>query len=229
MKTFTLEKKTALLTEIEKHRQADQILQGTYGKEESGIWRGCAVGCSIHSLSIMEGKDLKTSDHHLYETELGIPEALAHLEDRIFEGLPKEKALLWPGRFIQAVSPEADLSLVLPKFYLKLLIDKEHGVKQYALEDGKKAIDMVVKVHRNHIKTGSVDESAWSAAESAAWSAAESAAESAAWSAAESARSAAESAAESARSAAESARSAAESAHHEWLADVLVKILEETK
>ena len=229
MVTFTFEKKNKLLEQIEWHRDNDMIAQGSYDNGKEGKERRfCAVGCSIHSLNILEGKDLETDDHKSYEGELGIPEAIAYLEDTIFEGLPKEKALLWPGQFITAVNPEADLSLVLPKFYLKLLLDKDHGVKQWALEDGKKAIDMVALVHENHIKTGTLDESAarsaWSAAESAARSAAESAARSVVRSAwlVWSARSAAESAAWSA------AWSAAESAHYEWLAEVLLEILQET-
>src|SRR6266516_1778864 len=95
--------KTDFLTEITKHEKADQIIQGTYGEGEGDSWRGCAVGCSIHSLNRLQGKDFSTSSHKVYETELGIPEWLARLEDRIFEGLPKADAMEWPRRFAQAI------------------------------------------------------------------------------------------------------------------------------
>lgn len=53
MKAFTKSiKKTEFLAEVRKHRENDQIVQGTYGKE-NGKWRGCAVGCSIHSINLL--------------------------------------------------------------------------------------------------------------------------------------------------------------------------------
>ena len=101
---------------IEKHRQADHIIQGTYGEDSNGYWKGCAVGCSIHSLNRLKGKKFSTSDHSIYETELGIPEWLARLEDTIFEGLPKAEAVKWPERFTQAIPVGADLGPVKCQF-----------------------------------------------------------------------------------------------------------------
>ena len=246
MKTFTKEKKDALLTEIIHHQEADQIIQGTYGNDKDGkAWKGCAVGCSIHSLNKLEDKKFKLEDHHVYETELGIPKSLAYLEDRLFEGMPPENALTWPARFISAVPVETDLSLVLPAFYIRILTDEEHGVRQWAFDDGKKAIDQVVEVHKSHIAIGIRDEesasSAYSAALSAAYSAVDSA-YSAALSAERSERSAAYSAARSAaysaaysavdsasHSAAHSAASAVDSAQYVWMSDVLIECLENSQ
>lgn len=38
--------KRDLLAEVEKHRLADAIIAGTYGKIDGGKFKGCAVGCS---------------------------------------------------------------------------------------------------------------------------------------------------------------------------------------
>lgn len=65
--------KKKYVARVKAHRDADEIVKGIYW--ENG--KGCAVGCTI------EGRD-----HSKYETELGIPRILAHLEDTIFEGLP---------------------------------------------------------------------------------------------------------------------------------------------
>ncbi len=73
--------KSMLVKEIEWHRKQDMIIKGTYEKVENGKWRGCAVGCSIHSLNLKLGKDFKTSEHKVYEDQLGIPRQLAYLED----------------------------------------------------------------------------------------------------------------------------------------------------
>jgi len=128
MRTFTKEKKTALLREIKKHREADQIIKGSYG-EENGTWKGCAVGCSVRSLNILEGKNYKTNDHTVYEKELGIPVELAYLEDELFEAMPLEQALFWPERFIKAVPTGADLSHVIAKLVIWQFEDAKYGLK----------------------------------------------------------------------------------------------------
>lgn len=68
------ELKRRMIEEIGKHEAADAIVQGTYGDvDEEGKWKGCAVGCSIKSLGAIQGEDLSTSDHGIFETKLGIP------------------------------------------------------------------------------------------------------------------------------------------------------------
>jgi hypothetical protein len=221
MKTFTKDiTKKDLLKEIEKHRKADQIVQGTYGKK-NGQWRGCAVGCSIHSINNLKNTRYQTGNHSVYEKELGIPEWLARLEDTIFEGLPVEDAKKWPGQFIKAIPENVDLEPVKWKFSVYLMkenIDRVLGldISDELKEEVVSGIRKVLAVHENAIKTGKWDKSAAaSAAESAERSAAESAAsaaESAASAAESAARSAAESAERSAWSAERSAWSAAASA-----------------
>lgn len=106
--------KTAYLQRVKDHAEADEIIKGVY-------WRGgkgCAVGCTIHS-----------DKHNAYETELGIPEMLARLEDRIFEGSSEKYAKTWPERFLKAIKPGADLSKVGWKFQHWLLLDKNYGVE----------------------------------------------------------------------------------------------------
>jgi hypothetical protein len=105
--------KAKYLRRVRAHEKADEIIHGQYW--ENG--KGCAVGCTVHS-----------SDHGAYETELGIPEELARLEDCIFEGQTNGHAKEWPGRFLGAIRPGANLSLVWPKFAVRLLTDKDFGV-----------------------------------------------------------------------------------------------------
>jgi len=191
------------------------------GKEK---FKACAVGCSIHSYNIKRGKNLDTSKHSVYQTELGIPESLAHLEDYLFETIPDDKATKWPVEFLKAVPVGADLSLVAPKFIAGILRDV---VKQKYVKDDKevvKAVLDVAKLWEEVISGKKVKSAVWSAARSAARSAAEnaawSAAENAAWSAAESA----------ARSVARSvARRAAESAAAYKMSRRLLKIMRACK
>lgn len=100
------------LTRLEDHYKSDEIIKGTYW--EKG--KGCAVGCTIHS-----------SDHSLYESELGIPIWLAKLEDRIFEGLPNDKAKEWPLKFIKCIEPGINLENIKIPFLIYIVesvIDK---------------------------------------------------------------------------------------------------------
>ena len=218
-----VELKSLFVAEIIRHRKADQILQGTYGKE-NGKWQGCAVGCSIHSLNLKLGKSYDTSDHSVYETELGIPEWMARLEDTIFEGLPKVEAMRWPERFAKAVPVGVNLEPVKWKFCAFILKENIERVLTLKISDNLKkqvvdALRGVLTLHETAIKTGN-----W--AKSSSWSA-ESAARSAARSAESAAESAARSAAESARSAAWSARSAARSAEYVRMVDKLIQLLKE--
>ena len=151
--------KALMLKEVEKHRKADQIIQRTYGEEIDGTWKGCAVGCSIHSLNAKLGTKYATNDHSVYETALGIPEWLARLEDGIFEGLPVSEAKKWPGEFLKAVPVGATLEPVkwqFCAFILKRNIDRVLALD--IADDLKKqvvdAIRSVLAVHENAIKTG---------------------------------------------------------------------------
>lgn len=101
------------LQRVRSHAAADEIAKGQYvGKGKNGKPQMCAVGCTIHG-----------SDHSAYERELGIPQILARLEDRIFENLPEDLMKTWPDRFLSAITVGTDLSKVWPKFAIFLLID----------------------------------------------------------------------------------------------------------
>jgi hypothetical protein len=197
------------LDRIYAHAKADNFIKGKYW--ENG--KGCAVGCTIES-----------DNHKAYETELGVPEWLARLEDTIFENLPNDLAKKWPVQFLEAINLGSDLENIKKPFIIYLMNENLKSIRScvYNVEKNpevKKAIDLVEAAILQMIeaqescdadKISAAESAARSAARSAVWSA-ESAAESAARSA-ESTRSAAESAvwsAESAARSAESTRSAA--------------------
>ena len=101
--------KQQYLDRVKAHREAGNLVRGT------SWWkgRGGAIGCTIES-----------ADRERYETELGIPVALAHLKGRLFEGLPVEDRQAWPERFLKAIDPGADLSQVADRWALWLLSDE---------------------------------------------------------------------------------------------------------
>jgi len=101
--------KERYLDRVERHKQADSIMQG-YGYWTDG--KGCAVGCTIHS-----------AEHRDYETKLGVPAQIAHLEDQLFEEMSKQDAREWPGRFLEAIPVGADLSKVWARFAIWMIRD----------------------------------------------------------------------------------------------------------
>lgn len=164
------ELKTQFVALIEQHRAADQIAQG------HGYWqdeRGCAIGCSIHSLNQITGSRAHTNDHGAYETLIGVPRILAKLEDGIFEALPADRAQLWPGEFADAIRPGADLALVWPRFAVWLLVDEADGVIRYAKTDAQRtAIRRVADLYVRAVAGGTVDRQTWRDAADAAAAAA---------------------------------------------------------
>ena len=108
--------KQKYLDRVRAHAAADEIIKGHHWQNG----KGCAVGCTIHS-----------GDHAAFETDLGIPQLLARLEDRLFEGMPNDAAKLWPEEFLSAINVGADLSKIWPKFALWLIVDPKHGVIKY--------------------------------------------------------------------------------------------------
>ena len=110
--------KKKYLARVTAHQKADEIVKGYYW--EKG--KGCAVGCTIHS-----------GDHKAYETELGIPEWLAKLEDRIFEGLPLKRAKQWPKEFLEAINIGSDLNKIKISFLIVVVesVDDKYDHKKY--------------------------------------------------------------------------------------------------
>lgn len=183
--------KAKYLKRVRNHLAADNLIRGK-GWEDG---KGCAIGCTLEAY-----------DHKRYETELGIPEWLARVEDTLFEGMTLKKSKTWPEVFLKAVKPGVDLSKAKAPFMIIVLKSALTSFDHVKYPEVKKVLDQTIMLW----KEGGTEQE-WSAAWSAASSVASSAARSAAWSAERrAARSAAESAAWSAGW--NAARSAAENA-----------------
>ena len=163
--------KETYLARVRAHREADQIIQ-SYGYWNEG--KGCAVGCTLHS-----------DNHAAYETELGIPQVLARLEDGIFEGVSVERSKSWPEDFLAAIPVGADLSLVWPKFAIWLLTDPDHGVIRFSKTP--QVVEKVAILYSRLIAGDQPTHAEWSAAYAAAAYAAADAARAAARAAADAA------------------------------------------
>jgi len=163
---------------LKAHYKADEIGHGFYW--ENG--RGCAVGCTI------EG-----DDHIRYEIELGVPQAITHLEDYLFESLSNQEAKEFPVAFLEAIPVGADLSLV-PASFIRWVLESTLANTEVAQDKNVyEAVKNTAELWEGVINGTLPTNEAWSASRMVAWSAALSsfrpaakkAAESAAWSAAQ--------------------------------------------
>lgn len=114
--------KAELVARMNAHRAAGRISQYEYWDmdEESGEWRGSAIGCAIEA-----------SDYNLAQEFLGIPEPLAQAQDRIFERLPAKEAADFAVAFFETIPVGGDLWRATHKFMAWLL--SPDGVMRQAL------------------------------------------------------------------------------------------------
>ena len=146
--------KAFYLRRVHNHRKADEIIHGKYW--ENG--RGCGVGCTIHS-----------DDHNAYETELGIPVQIAYLEDAIFEGMANGKSKEFPERFLKAIKPGVDLSLVVPRLVVWQGLDPKHGVINLVKSnEERECVKLVAGLYQRIIDGGTVTYQEWVDAENQA-------------------------------------------------------------
>jgi hypothetical protein len=153
------------LKRLREHRTADQLRQHFeyWSKDgEDGLFRGCALGCTLHS-----------GDYAAYEAELGIPSVLALLEDGIFESLPSARAMAWPEEFLSAIRPGADLKAVWPQFAYWLLVDPEYGLMQFAERSKtKESVQKVGHLYKRWIDGEKIGDDEFTAAYAFAFAAA---------------------------------------------------------
>lgn len=231
MKAFhdSQEIKDKYVTRVKHHIELDNLVRGTGWSDG----KGCAVGCTLEAYN-----------HEAYETELGIPEWLARLEDTLFERMSEEKSRTWPLRFLEAISVGADLEKVKAPFLTYILKQCLTYFDNEKNPEVTEVIKRVIYLYSNPSSTR--DEfraAAWEAAtEADSWAtgassmgavwAAETAARSAdaeadSWSGRNAVSRAAEAAAEAARAA--DSRAIASARAYNKYADKLLKLLLECK
>jgi hypothetical protein len=215
--SFNAATKRKFVARARKHQLADEIVKGTYWQNG----KGCAVGCLVHG-----------SSHKQLAEELGIPLQMAHLIDRLFEGMTLAESKAFPLKFVESIPVGTDLEPVMDRFYLALLSDPEHGVMLSANDSVRPAIQTVIDLYTRQVAADYPSSKEWRAAacaadraaDMAAYGAADGAAYSAAYRAADGAAySAAYSAAD--RAADGAAYSAAVVNHYLWQSEMLISLL----
>jgi len=212
MKAFhnDTEVKKKYLSRVEHHIKVDNLIRGK-GWDGS---KGCAVGCTLEKY-----------DHKAYETELGIPEWLARVEDALFEGMNLEKSKTFPKEFLESINPGSDLDKIKAPFLIMVLRRSLEHFDHEKYPDIYQAVQSVIDLYEIGEAPPNQFQAAEAAAE-AAWAAeaAEAARAESVWAAGAAAEAAAGAAARAAAEAA--AGAAARAAEYDYFADELLKLLE---
>lgn len=164
--------KFLVISEMERHRVADQFIKGSYERSD-GVFKGCAVGCTIDSINKILGKSYNYNSHEAFEETIGVPTWLAYLQDRIFEGLPCGEDSQFAVDFLSSIPIGIDLNCIRNKFFSFLMgenIKLVRGLSDLTDELRDQFVSCIQGVLDLYI-SDSTDIKAWSAARAAAWSA----------------------------------------------------------
>ena len=127
---------TKMRASVEAHVKADHVLQGEYGRYENADaktgFNGCFIGCTIHALK--NGDTEEFNDNQGVFDAYGFPAPLTRICEKIFEGLPSDKAPAFFQAVPNAVTLGANLSLVHWKFLhwmLKDVLQKQKAIWKF--------------------------------------------------------------------------------------------------
>ena len=116
--------KEKYLSRVKAHYAADEIIKGKYWEDG----KGCAVGCTVHSS----------------EKELGVPQWLARVQDRLFEGMPNADAKEFPVKFLEAINIGSDLNKIKTPFLLYIVRSARNSFNHEKFPNTLKKIDAVI-------------------------------------------------------------------------------------
>ncbi len=207
--------KAKYLKRVRMHQKADHLIRG----EGWDGTKGCAVGCTLEAYN-----------HSLYPLELGIPEWLARVEDRLFEGMSLEKSKTWPEVFLRSIKPGVDLELVKGPFLIMVLESAKGSFSHEKYPKVLAAIEKSIRLwKRKDIGSKSFKKAAAAAADNAAAAAAAAAAAYAAYADAAYAHTVTSAVAYAVYAANAANAANAKGQKHDYFADELVKLLKNQK
>jgi len=151
--------KEKYVSRLEEHRKLEHLIQGTGWETYNGSPKGCAVGCTLESYN-----------HDRYETEIGLPEWLARLEDQLFEKLPKKEAEQFAVDLLNVIPVGVDVEPVRHRLAIarqELNLDRLKDNKEPYAVECRNAIQLVIAYHIQALGGSAAESAARSAAESA--------------------------------------------------------------
>jgi hypothetical protein len=156
-----------------RHRADDMLVARRFEVIDG---KACSIGCFCHDYG------LEPSDFSGLAEITKYPEEAHHLQEAIFEGLPKSERANWHVAFAEKAATVTDWQMVIDKTVLaSLRIAEPHDTSE------SKVVATVIDLYERRLTGDNPSDAEWASAESASWASAGSAAGSSAGSAAGSA------------------------------------------
>ena len=112
IKTFQKVIKADFRKELQRHLDADAIIQGSYGHLSDKEFRGCMMGCAAKSMLNL-GVDVRFSNNHKEQADLlGIPLWFVPLYEIIFEGVKTPYCKRWVIDCFEAIPEGVDIEKI---------------------------------------------------------------------------------------------------------------------
>lgn len=168
--------KELLIKEMIKHKEHDQFITGTYGRNDDGNFKGCTIGCAIDSINKILGRSYYTNNHRVLGSILYLPEWILHLQDMLFEHLPNGEGSQFTIDFLSSINVGVDLESIkreLLIFILKENIGTVLNLEKISEELRDKVIDAIKNVLNLYESKEDIAVETWEMAAETAYAAAD--------------------------------------------------------
>jgi len=111
MNTFSKTQKAHWIKVMQEHQDADRIIQGLWWSDG----KGCFFGCAMQTQQDV----VRTASK-----EMNLPSWLVVVLERMFEHLPRDKALTFPVRALEAIPTDTDISSLHNNFNCEVVYNR---------------------------------------------------------------------------------------------------------
>ena len=140
-----------------RHRDADMLVANTFEMIDG---QACSIGCFCHDYG------LEPEDFSGLAEITKYPQSAHHLQEAIFEGLPKSERADWHVAFAEKAATVTDWQMVIDKTVLtSLRIAKPHDTSE------SKVVATVIDLYERKLTGDNPSEAEWASARAAAWAA----------------------------------------------------------
>ena len=163
-----------VLQEIKRHEELDAFIKGTYGDGESGTFKGCAIGCTVHSLNLVNKTNFSFNSHESVAEALSVDVELCYLVDHVFENIATERRRTFTYQVWSSIATGVNTADVARKVKIWILEYTLQGLENNtyeAIDDVFSAVLGVITALKTGENLAAARATAIAAAAWAAWAA----------------------------------------------------------
>ncbi len=143
-----------VLKEIKRHEELDMFISGQYNEGGGAAFKGgCAIGCTVHSLNLINNSSIAYNSHNDVARLLDVSIDLCLLVDSVFENLPPRLRRTFTFRVWNSIQVGADTGDVCRKmkiWILERVIKFLENNTHRKIDDVRNAITGVIIAFKNN-------------------------------------------------------------------------------